>query len=74
MKKTGFILERKVEFAEKTGFIQKNRIHLRKNLEKQDLFKKQVFYIFSIFQTKRKEKNRISTNPQSLTAGNFEAL
>ena len=63
LRKTGFNLKKKSWICRKTGFTQKNRIHLQKNLEKQDSFQKQVFYIFLLFQTKRKEKNRISTNP-----------
>ena len=37
--------------------------YLSKNLEKQDLLEKQVFYIYLFSQIKRKEKNRILTNP-----------
>ena len=70
MRKTGFTLEKKSWICRKTGFIQKNRIYFQKILEKQDLFKKQVFYFLNFFKPKEKKKTGFRPTPSYLQSPN----
>ena len=71
MRKTGFSLEKKVEFVEKTGFIQKNRIYLTEKPRKTGFIKKNRFSTFFIFSNQKKRKKQDFYQPVFKKLGFF---